>query len=108
MFTAENCPQHLAIYDALAMLTGHGGRIVLTQKFREGDHFAFVITASQKSGRVESVEILSEAGATCRLRNPWGDAAVTLTRDGAAPERINGTLLSLPIAQGKRVRLTRD
>ena len=67
-----------------------------------------MITAAQKSGRVESVEILSEAGATCRLRNPWGDAAVTLTRDGAAPESINGTLLSIPIAQGNRVRLTRD
>jgi hypothetical protein len=67
---------------------------------------AFVVTAAQKAGRVESVEIRSEAGATCRLRNPWGDTVCMLTRDGAAPEQIRGALLELPTKVGEYLRLS--
>lgn len=66
---------------------------------------AFVITAAQKDGRAEFVEILSEAGAPCRLKNPWGEAEVTLTRDGGAPARVQGALLELPTKKGERLRL---
>jgi hypothetical protein len=65
----------------------------------------FVITASQKEGKVGSVEILSEAGAMCRLKNPWGGAEVTLTREGRAPERLRGAVLVLPTRAGERLRL---
>jgi hypothetical protein len=67
---------------------------------------AFVVTASQKNGRVESVEIFSEAGAPLRLHNPWGEADVTLTHDGAAPEKIRGSLFTLPTKIHERLRFT--
>jgi hypothetical protein len=66
----------------------------------------FVITASQKHGRVESVEILSEAGAPLRLRNPWGDAEVTLKRPGTTPGRLRGARFEIPTRAGERLRLT--
>ena len=67
---------------------------------------AFVITASHQSGKVGPVEILSEAGAPLRLHNPWGDAEVTVTRDGAAPQKIRGAVLAIPTKAGERLRLS--
>jgi hypothetical protein len=66
---------------------------------------AFVVTAAQKNGRVEFVEILSAAGALLRLHNPWPGAEVTLTRDGGVPERLRGALLTIPTRIGERLRL---
>jgi hypothetical protein len=67
---------------------------------------SFVVTAAQKNGRAEFVEISSEAGATCRLHNPWPDAEVLLTRDGARPEKIRGALLEITTKPGEHFRLT--
>jgi len=66
---------------------------------------AFVVTAAQKEGKAEFVEILSEAGAPCRLKNPWGEAEVMLTHDGGASERMRGPLLEIPTKKGERLRL---
>jgi alpha-L-fucosidase 2 len=33
---------------------------------------AFLVSAQMRDGRVEWVRIVSEAGGTCRVRNPWG------------------------------------
>jgi hypothetical protein len=65
---------------------------------------AFVVSAAQKNGRVEFVEVVSEAGALLQLYNPWGDAEVTLVRDGAAPERIRGSVFSVATRAGERLR----
>ena len=67
---------------------------------------AFVVTAAQKNGRVESVEILSEAGAPLRLHNPWGHAEITVVRDGGKPERLRGTPLRLSTRAGERLQFT--
>lgn len=67
---------------------------------------AFVVTASQKNGRVESVEILSEAGAPLRLHNPWPGFDVTLRRDGAAPEKTRGEILTLPTKANEHLLLS--
>ncbi len=66
---------------------------------------AFTVSASQKDGRVVAVEILSKAGATCRLKNPWGDTEVTLTRANRTPERMRGAVLIIPTQVNERVRL---
>jgi hypothetical protein len=68
---------------------------------------AFVVTASRQAGSLEFVEILSEAGAPCHLRNPWGDAEITLQRDGGPAERIRGDKLTIATKPGERLRLTR-
>jgi hypothetical protein len=67
----------------------------------------FVITASQKNGRVDFVEILSEAGAPLRLHNPWGEAEVNVRRRDGVPERVRGALLTLPTQRGERFRFSR-
>ena len=65
---------------------------------------AFVVTASRRGGAVEFVEILSEAGAPCHLRNPWGDAEITLQRDGGATERGCGGLAADVVSESARGR----
>ena len=70
----------------------------------------FVITATHRAGAVESVEILSEAGAPLRLHNPWGERAVTLVRTGATGSSNNaasvrGAVLTIATAPGERLRL---
>jgi hypothetical protein len=64
---------------------------------------AFLVTASRRGGRVEFVELESRAGASCQLRNPWGEADVTLHRDGRAAERLSGSLLRFPTRAGERL-----
>ncbi|MDO8543746.1 MAG: hypothetical protein Q7S40_25165 [Opitutaceae bacterium] len=81
-----------AEWDATFMLRARGG---------------FVITAAHKDGRIGSAEIHSEAGAACRLHNPWPGKEVTLTRDGTTTGRIRGALLVFPTRIGERVRLER-
>lgn len=67
----------------------------------------FVTTAKQKNGRVEFVEILSEAGVRRRLHNPWGEGEVTLVRDGAEPMRVSDAQLTFLTRVDERLRLTR-
>jgi len=69
---------------------------------------AFIVTASVKAGEVRRVTIHSQAGAVCRLRNPWGaGSAVTLRRDNGTPETIRGDLLELPTVMGETLVLER-
>jgi hypothetical protein len=53
----------------------------------------FVVTSSWRSQKVEFVELKSLAGRECRLRNPWGNTAVTIYRDGVSGEQLSGSLL---------------
>jgi hypothetical protein len=64
---------------------------------------AFTVSAAQAGGKVGPVAIMSHAGQTCRLQNPWGGAAVQLTRDGKAAEKLSGALLSFPTKAGERI-----
>jgi len=38
----------------------------------------FIVSASKISGNIERVELLSQFGGTCRIRNPWGDKMVNV------------------------------
>ena len=48
-------------------------------------------------------EALHAGAAECRLRNPWGEAEVTLHRDGKKSESLNGSLLKFTARQGERI-----
>lgn len=61
---------------------------------------AFVITASRRSGRVESVQVRSETGAPCRLRNPWGATGVIVQRNGRKWRALSGPVLAFDTAAG--------
>jgi hypothetical protein len=63
---------------------------------------AFIVSAARRNGTVAPVEILSQAGAPCVLRNPFGGAA-TLYRDGRKAETLNGGLLRFPTRKGEKI-----
>jgi Glycosyl hydrolase family 95 catalytic domain/Glycoside hydrolase family 95, C-terminal domain len=65
---------------------------------------AFVVSAAMKSGAIGEVEIASEAGAECVLRNPFnGDVA--LYRDGKKAETLSGSLLKFATRRGERIQV---
>jgi hypothetical protein len=64
---------------------------------------AFLVTSSIQRGRIGFIELESQAGAECRLRNPWGEREVTLYRDGKKSESLRGTLLRFATRKGERV-----
>jgi hypothetical protein len=64
----------------------------------------FVVTASMQHGRIESLELQSQAGAECRLRNPF-DGSVVLHRDGRKAEILQGSLLRFATRKGERIAI---
>ena len=64
---------------------------------------AFEVGSATRGGRVDFVEIRSLAGSTCRMRNPWGEAPVTLHRGGRLAESLSGGLLSFPTRKDETV-----
>ncbi len=64
---------------------------------------AFLVTSSMRKGEVEFVELLSQAGGECRLRNPWGQSAVSLFRGGRKSDDLEGSLLTFSTAKGESV-----
>lgn len=68
---------------------------------------AFLVTASMRGGTVEFVELLSQAGSKCRLRNPWGQTGVVLYRNGRKSEGMTGSLLRFNTARGESIVVVR-
>jgi hypothetical protein len=69
---------------------------------------AFLVSSKLANGEVEHVRILSEKGQPCRMKNPWGNAAVRLTRNGTPAETLNGELLSFKTKAGETVRIEKS
>jgi hypothetical protein len=65
----------------------------------------FVITAAHQNGKVEFVEIRSEAGATLRLHNPWGATSFVAVRGDGTRENIQGKTWSTATRVGERIRV---
>ncbi|HEY2019497.1 MAG TPA: hypothetical protein VGH38_38585 [Bryobacteraceae bacterium] len=66
---------------------------------------AFLVSSSFVNGRVEFVGLESRAGVECRVRNPWGESAVDLLRDGKKTETLRGSLLRFGTRKGERILL---
>jgi hypothetical protein len=49
------------------------------------------------------VEIQSQVGGECRLRNPWPDETVTLYRNGKKEKELSGSLLNFPTTRGETI-----
>jgi hypothetical protein len=67
----------------------------------------FVVIAARSGGQTQTVEIRSESGATCRLRNPWGTSRVAISRNGARWREMSGPLLTVETAKGDLVKIER-
>jgi hypothetical protein len=65
----------------------------------------FLVTSAMRGGKIPFVDLKAVAGVECRLRNPWGEAAVALTRDGKPAGEIGGSLLRFPMAKDEVVVL---
>jgi len=66
---------------------------------------AFLVTSAMRGGTIEFVELRSQAGGECGVRNPWGEKAVTLYRDGRRAEELNRSLLAFSTAKGETIVL---
>jgi hypothetical protein len=53
----------------------------------------FLVTSSLINKKIEFVEILSQAGEVCRLRNPWPGTEVVIYRNGKKLKDENGELM---------------
>lgn len=67
----------------------------------------FLVSASHRQGQVEFVEVLSQAGQECRLKNPWGEREVTVFREGRKAESLSGPLLQFPTRKGETLVVIR-
>jgi len=68
---------------------------------------AFLVSTLMKDGKVDIVDILSEAGGLCRLKNPFGGPAVLISNARGGPREISGDILSFETEKGGRYKLSR-
>lgn len=54
----------------------------------------FLVTSSINEEKIEFVEILSQAGEICKLRNPWPDSDVTIYVNGKEQKEEKGALIT--------------
>jgi hypothetical protein len=64
----------------------------------------FLVTASMDKGRIAFVQIKSQVGGECRVRNPWPDAIVVVVRDGKS-EETPAAVITLKTTRGELVTL---
>jgi hypothetical protein len=63
----------------------------------------FLVSSSQRAGVTEFVEIDSELGSFCQLKNPWPYRTARLYRDGQAGEELSGPLFSFRTKKGENL-----
>jgi hypothetical protein len=66
---------------------------------------AFLVNSSMTAGNIEFVQVKSQLGGECRLRNPWQGATVTLERNGTKAEELSGDLLRFPTIRGEVIMI---
>lgn len=66
-------------------------------------HGAFEVSASMSGGKVQTIDILSRRGRSCRVQNPWKSAIVSTN---AAPSFVTDeTVICLETVPGQRICL---
>lgn len=68
-------------------------------------HGGFQVTSQLRDGVIHFVQINSTLGGLCRIRNPWGDALVSLHKFAHKIRTINGTLLEFETEPGDQLEL---
>jgi alpha-L-fucosidase 2 len=67
---------------------------------------AFLVSAVMRNSEVSEVEIHSEAGGLCRLKNPFQGPVVLTSDAGGGPREISGDILSFETEKGGRYKLS--
>ncbi|MNL20750.1 hypothetical protein D3C87_1420110 [compost metagenome] len=65
----------------------------------------FLVTSSIKQGQIEFVELLSQSGATCRIRNPWPGKTAVIYRNGKRETAKRNDLIVLNTKKDDRLVL---
>ena len=67
----------------------------------------FLVSSAMQDGRVDFVEIQSQYGGECRLRNPWYEQDVILFRNGSRSETLSTDLLKFDTARNESIVIVR-
>lgn len=63
----------------------------------------FLVSSEMKNGKIPFVQIESQLGGECLLRNPWADSRVDLYLNGRESRSLEGSLLKFPTSRGDTV-----
>lgn len=66
---------------------------------------AFTISSTIEKGEIGFVEIFSQKGGPCQVKNPWPGTEVTLYRDGKKAGNISGSLLVITSKAGETIAI---
>ncbi len=69
---------------------------------------AFLVSSQQKRGKVERVEIVSEKGGTCKLKNPFGSDRYQLKYSWKGTVKTESGILTIVFPQGGKVELLKN
>jgi alpha-L-fucosidase 2 len=69
-------------------------------------HGAFLVSSEQKNGQVMYVDIVSEKGKTCTVKNPWPGNKVRLMRNGKQSEMLEGEVISFRTSENESIKLS--
>jgi len=68
----------------------------------------FLVSSSVKNSEVSFIEINSQLGGTCRIRNPWPGNTISLYRNGVKTEDLTGYLISFATNAGEDIKIVRQ
>ena len=68
----------------------------------------FLVSSAVKNGKVRFVEINSQLGGTCRIRNPWPGSTISLYRNGVKAEDLTGSLISFSTSIGEDIKMVKQ
>ena len=68
----------------------------------------FIVTSMIKSGNVNFVEVTSNRGGSCTVRNYWGSQSVDLYRNNRKSETFSADLLTFPTTAGENIVIVKS
>ncbi|WP_239063443.1 hypothetical protein [Bacteroides sp. 51] len=68
---------------------------------------AFLISSEMSAGEITYVDILSEKGGECKVKNPWKGGTVSLIRDQEKKETLQGDILCIKTTPNEKIRVQR-
>ncbi|HEY1789583.1 MAG TPA: DUF5703 domain-containing protein [Verrucomicrobiae bacterium] len=66
-------------------------------------HGAFLVSSAHVHGKIPFVEIRSQAGGDCVLKNPWPKETVIVYRNGIGSEHLSGDWLKFSTTKGEDI-----
>ena len=66
---------------------------------------AFLVSSKISASEVEYVNIMSEKGGICKLKNPWNGHEVHVVRNNKSAETLNGDIITFETSENEEIRL---